>query len=125
MDKNKVIYGDCIEEMKKMPKNSIDSIVTDPPYGLAFMGKSWDKFSPKEFQEFSKKWGEQALRVLKPGGYLLAFCGTRTYHRMVVGLEDVGFVIKDQVSWMYGSGFPKSHNIWKIDLKPKIEKQLR
>ena len=113
MEVNKVITGDCIEEMKKLSKNSVDSVVTDPPYGLAFMGKSWDDFSPKEFQEFSQKWGEQALRLLKPGGYLLAFCGTRTYHRLVVGLEDAGFTIKDQIDWLYGQGFPKSHDISK------------
>ena len=113
LDKNKVINGDCIEEMKKLPKNSVDSIVTDPPYGLAFMGKSWDDFSPMEFQEFSQKWGREALRVLKPGGYLLAFCGTRTYHRMVVAIEDAGFEIRDMIDWVYGSGFPKSHDISK------------
>jgi len=77
------------------------------------MGKSWDNFKPKEYQEFSEKWGKQAIRVLKPGGYLLAFSGTRTYHRMVVGLEDAGFEIKDQIDWVYGNGFPKSHNIGK------------
>ena len=120
---NKVIHGDCIEEMKKIPDNSIDSIVTDPPYGLAFMGKDWDKFSPKEYQEFSYKWGKEALRVLKPGGHLLAFSGTRTYHRMVVGLEDAGFEVRDMIEWCYGSGFPKSHNIGKATQK-LIEKEL-
>ncbi len=99
---SKIIHGDCLDELHDIEDNSIDAVVTDPPYGLAFMGKSWDKFSPKEFQEFSQEWGEQALRVLKPGGYLLAFCGTRTYHRMVVGLEDAGFTIKDQIDWLYG-----------------------
>ena len=122
---NKIIQGDCIEEMNKLEKNSIDAIVTDPPYGLAFMGKKWDDFSPKEYQDFCNEWGEQALRVLKPGGYLLAFSGTRTFHRMVVGLEDAGFEIKDMVEWVYGSGFPKSYNIWKNDLKPKVEEQLK
>jgi len=77
------------------------------------MGKSWDDFEPKEYQEFCEEWGEQALRVLKPGGYLLAFSGTRTYHRMVVGLEDVGFEIKDQIDWITGQGFPKSTDISK------------
>jgi len=77
------------------------------------MGRDWDSFEPKEYQEFSQKWGELALRVLKPGGYLLAFSGTRTYHRMVAGLEDAGFEIKDQIDWIYGSGFPKSHDIKK------------
>ncbi len=99
--------------MKEFPKESIDSIVTDPPYGLNFMGKSWDDFEPKEYQNFCEDWGNEALRVLKPGGYLLAFSGTRTYHRMVTGLEDAGFTIKDQIDWIYGSGFPKSHDISK------------
>lgn len=110
---SEIIQGDCIEEMKQMEEESVDAVVTDPPYGLAFMGKSWDDFEPKEFQNFCEEWGKQALRVLKPGGYLLAFCGTRTYHRMVVGLEDAGFDIKDQIDWMYGQGFPKSHDISK------------
>ncbi len=110
---NQVLQGDCIETMEKLSDQDIDSIVTDPPYGLAFMGKDWDSFKPKEFQEFSQRWGEQAIRVLKPGGYLLAFSGTRTYHRMVTGLEDAGFIIKDQIDWLYGQGFPKSHNIKK------------
>jgi len=99
---SEIVHGDCIQEMKQMQEESVDAVVTDPPYGLAFMGKSWDEFEPKEFQEFSRKWGEQALRVLKPGSYLLAFSGTRTYHRMVTGLEDAGFEIKDQIDWLYG-----------------------
>jgi len=87
------------------------------------MGKSWDEFEPKEYQEFCEEWGEQVLRVLKPGGYLLAFSGTRTYHRMVTGLEDAGFEIKDQIDWLYGSGFPKSTDISKqIDKKFLREK---
>lgn len=90
-----------------MPDNSIDSVVTDPPYELGFMGKSWDKsgiaFSPAVWQE--------VLRVLKPGGHLLAFSGSRTYHRMAVAVEDAGFEIRDQIMWIYGSGFPKSKNI--------------
>jgi len=113
LPRNEILCGDCIKRMKEMPENSIDAVVTDPPYGLAFMGKSWDDFEPKEYQEFCEEWGEQALRVLKPGGYLLAFSGTRTYHRMVCGLEDAGFEIKDQIDWLYGSGFPKSTDISK------------
>jgi len=77
------------------------------------MGKSWDEFEPKEYQEFCEEWGREALRVLKPGAYLLAFSGTRTYHRMVVGLEDAGFEIKDQIDWITGQGFPKSTDISK------------
>jgi len=118
-----IICGDCLEEMEKLEENSVDSVVTDPPYALAFMGKDWDSLKPKEYQEFSQEWGEQALRVLKPGAYLLAFSGTRTYHRMVVGLEDAGFEIKDTVMWLYGSGFPKSTDISKqIDKKFLREK---
>ena len=122
---SEIIHGDCLDELHDIEDNSIDAVVTDPPYGLAFMGKSWDDFEPEEFQEFSQEWGEQAIRVLKPGGYLLAFCGTRTYHRMVVGLEDAGFTITDQIDWLYGQGFPKSRNIWKDDIKPKVEEKLR
>jgi len=90
-----------------MPDNSVDSIVTDPPYGLSFMGKKWDYDVPKV-----DIWKE-VLRVLKPGGHLLSFAGSRTYHRMAVNIEDAGFEIRDQIMWVYGSGFPKSHNIGK------------
>jgi DNA modification methylase len=107
MKQNIIIKGDCIEEMKKLPENSVDSIVTDPPYGLSFMGKKWDYDVPKV-----DIWKE-AFRVLKPGGHLLSFAGTRTYHRMAVNIEDAGFDIRDMISWLYGSGFPKSLNIGK------------
>ncbi len=110
---NTVIHGDCIKVLQELEENSIDAVVSDPPYGLGFMGKSWDNFSPKEYQDFCYNWGKEILRVLKPGGYCLAFSGTRTYHRMVVGLEDAGFKIKDMINWLYGSGFPKSYNISK------------
>jgi site-specific DNA-methyltransferase (adenine-specific) len=90
-----------------MPDNSIDAVVTDPPYGLSFMGKKWDYDVPS-----TEIWAE-CLRVLKPGGYLLAFAGTRTQHRMAVRIEDAGFEIRDMLAWMYGSGFPKSHNVSK------------
>lgn len=117
-----ILCGDCIEKMQEFDDNSIDALVSDPPYGLAFMNKEWDDFKPHAFQEFSFQWGEQALRVLKPGAWLLAFSGTRTYHRMVCGLEDAGFTIKDQLAWMYGSGFPKSLDISKaIDKTPHIK----
>lgn len=99
--------GDCLEKMKEMPNNSVDSIVCDPPYGLSFMGKKWDYDVPKV-----EIW-QECLRVLKPGGHLLAFAGTRTQHRMVVNIEDAGFEIRDMIAWVYGSGFPKSHNIGK------------
>ena len=110
----KLLHGNCIEVLKTLPENSVDSIVTDPPYGLAFMGKSWDSFkSNDEYREFSKTWAKEAYRVLKPGGYLLSFSGTRTYHWMAVGIEQAGFTCRDCIQWVYGSGFPKSHNISK------------
>lgn len=102
-----LILGDCLEKMKDIPDNSVDSIVTDPPYGLSFMGKKWDYDVP------SKEIWQEALRVLKPGGHLLAFAGTRTQHRMAVNTEDAGFEIRDMIAWVYGSGFPKSHNVGK------------
>lgn len=102
-----LIHGDCLEELKKLDDNSVDSIVTDPPYGLSFMGKKWDYDVPSE-----DVWRE-CLRVLKPGGHLLAFAGTRTQHRMAVRIEDAGFEIRDMIAWVYGSGFPKSLNIGK------------
>ena len=95
--------------MATMAENSIDSIVTDPPYELGFMGKSWDSSGIA----FNVEVWQEALRVLKPGGHLLAFSGSRTYHRMAVAIEDAGFEIRDQIMWIYGSGFPKSHNVSK------------
>ena len=114
-----LILGECKEEMSKMPENSVDSIVTDPPYGLSFMGKKWDYDVPAV-----DIWSE-CLRVLKPGGYLLAFAGTRTQHRMAVNIEDAGFEIRDMIAWIYGSGFPKSHNISKaLDRKAGAERKV-
>jgi len=109
--------------MKEMPDNSVDSIVTDPPYELGFMGKSWDSTGIA----FNVEVWQEALRVLKPGGHLLAFSGSRTYHRMAVAIEDAGFQIRDQIMWIYGSGFPKSLNLkdewqgWGTALKPAHE----
>lgn len=104
---NIIHLGDNMKVMKKLPDNSVDSIVTDPPYGLNFMGKKWDYDVP------SQEIWEECLRVLKPGGHLLAFSGTRTYHRMVVRIEDAGFEIRDMISYLYGTGFPKSLNVGK------------
>ena len=101
--------GDCIYVMRSLPNDSVDFLCTDPPYELGFMGKSWDSTGIANSVEM---WSE-ALRVLKPGGHLLAFSGSRTYHRMAVAIEDAGFQIRDQIMWVYGSGFPKSHNIEK------------
>jgi len=121
MNETKLIHGDCLEKLKELPDNSVDSIVTDPPYGLSFMGKKWDYDVPSV-----EVWAE-CLRVLKPGGHLLAFAGTRTQHRMAVRIEDAGFEIRDMIAWVYGSGFPKSHNLkgdwqgWGTALKPALE----
>lgn len=117
--KNSILQGDCIEVMKKLPDNSVDSVITDPPYGLSFMGKEWDSYTDNQaFQEWTKRWAKEALRVAKPGAMMLCFGGTRTFHRIACGLEDAGWSIKDTLMYMYGSGFPKSYNISKgIDRK--------
>ena len=113
--------GDCIEQMRQLPPNSVDSIVTDPPYELGFMGKSWDSTGIA----YSVKMWDEALRVLKPGGHLLAFSGSRTYHRMAVAIEDAGFEIRDQIMWVYGSGFPKSMDVSKaIDKQAGVEREV-
>jgi DNA modification methylase len=103
--------GDCLEVLKSLDAESIDAIVTDPPYGLAFMGKKWDYDVPS-----TDIW-QECLRVLKPGGHLLAFAGTRTQHRMACRIEDAGFEIRDMIAWVYGSGFPKS-----LDVSKAIDK---
>jgi site-specific DNA-methyltransferase (adenine-specific) len=107
MKKTKLMLGNNIESLKKLPDNSIDSVVTDGPYGLKFMNRRWDYDVP------SVEFWKEVYRVLKPGGHVLSFGGTRTYHRMTVNIEDAGFEIRDQIMWLYGSGFPKSLNIGK------------
>ncbi len=135
--------GDCVEILPTLVENSIDSCVCDPPYGLQFMGREWDKLwrngteadkayvdrtggeltsrarklpdykasNPRQMQIWHELWTREVYRVLKPGAHLIAFGGTRTYHRMACAIEDAGFEIRDQIGWCYGSGFPKSHNI--------------
>jgi site-specific DNA-methyltransferase (adenine-specific) len=154
---NGVLYnGDCLEVMKSLESNSVDTIITDPPYGLGFMGKEWDTFKPDyikekmvkdkrahtqiasqrksntagtydlsrnaEFEEAMKPYFRAMLRVVKPGGTLLCFGGSRTYHRMACAVEDTGWILKDCIMWLYGSGFPKATDIAKeIDKKNGIE----
>jgi DNA modification methylase len=184
-DRATIIRGNCVDEMKKMAEASVDAIVTDPPYGLEFMGKEWDApwkqtsggFSEpgigdrktkwpsfkgsnrvrcgscgmlvgqggskckcenprpvsqdaermRAFQDWAHEWAVEALRVAKPGAHILVFGGTRTYHRMTCAIEDAGWEIRDCVMWVYGSGFPKSHNLkdewqgWGTALKPAWE----
>ena len=113
--------ADCREAMATMADASVDAIVTDPPYELGFMGKTWDAngiaYDPAV-------WG-QALRVLKPGGHMLAFGGSRTYHRMACAIEDAGFDIRDQIMWVYGSGFPKSRTALKPAHEPIVVARKR
>jgi site-specific DNA-methyltransferase (adenine-specific) len=119
----RVIHGDCREVLASLPDASVDSVVTDPPYELGFMGKAWDGSGIA----YEVAMWRECLRVLKPGGHLLAFGGTRTYHRMAVAIEDAGFEIRDSIHWLYGSGFPKSLNLdgewagWGTALKPAHE----
>jgi DNA modification methylase len=140
----KLLLGDCLDKLKELEDNSIDSIVTDPPYGLSFMGKDWDKVKATketksqvvkglgagmkmttladniEFEKWVTEWSMECMRVLKPGGYMLAFGGSRMYHRLASGVENAGFEIRDQMMWIYGSGFPKSRDIGKDIEKIKV-----
>lgn len=115
LDANKIYNMDCLEGLKQLPDNSIDSIVTDPPYELGFMGKTWDKTGIA----YNIELWEECYRVLKPGGHLLAFGGARTYHRMACAIEDANFEIRDCIMWVYGNGFPKS-----LDISKAIDKEL-
>lgn len=136
-----IINGDCLSVMKGFPDNSFDCVITDPPYGLAFMGKEWDSFRATRqtknqfitnlgagmrsqtrdelfnYQLWCEQWANELLRVMKPGAHLLAFGGTRTHHRMTCAIEDAGFEIRDCLMWVYGSGFPKS-----LDVSKAIDK---
>lgn len=123
MSESRLHLGDCRSFLKTLPENSVDSVVTDPPYELGFMGKAWDSSGIA----YDVGMWREVLRVLKPGGHLLSFGGTRTYHRMACAIEDAGFEVRDQIQWLYGSGFPKSHNLegdwdgWGTALKPANE----
>lgn len=117
----KLLHGDNREQLKHLADNSIDSIVCDPPYELGFMGKRWDSTGIA----YDRTVWTECLRVLKPGGHLIAFGGTRTYHRMTVAIEDAGFEIRDCIMWLYGSGFPKSHDVSKaLDKQAGAEREV-
>ncbi|MHA1225204.1 MAG: DNA-methyltransferase [Candidatus Hodarchaeales archaeon] len=144
---NKIIHGDCLNIMKEMPENSIDAIVTDPPYGLSFMNKDWDKLNkhisplpegkyPKNknlkemrqggsdgylIQLWHAQWLKEAYQILKPGGSMLIMGGTRTFHRLMCAIEDTGFIIKDTLMWLYGGGFPKAQDLTNMLKKRGIE----
>lgn len=114
-----VCHGDCLEIMTKLPDNSVDSVVTDPPYALSFMSKDWDKSHPDP-----RIWKE-CFRLLKPGGHLLSFGGTRTWHRLCCDIEDAGFEIRDSIAWLYGNGFPKGLDVSKaIDKAAGAEREV-
>lgn len=130
-----ILNADCIAAMRTLPAASVDAIVTDPPYGIEFMGKAWDApwrtgHAPSAapaaaFQSWCEQWALEALRVLRPGGHLLAFGGPRTWHRLAAGIEDAGFEIRDSLMWMFGSGFPKSLDVSKaIDRAAGAERRV-
>ena len=119
-DSYKLYKGDMRNMLDVIQKESIDAVLTDPPYELNFMGKGWDN-AGISFQADTWK---KCYEILKPGGYLLAFGGSRTFHRIACAIEDAGFEIRDTIMWLYGSGFPKSMNIGKTLLK-NIEEELK
>jgi site-specific DNA-methyltransferase (adenine-specific) len=106
-DNYELYQGNMLDMLEVISSNSIDSIVTDPPYELNFMNKGWDNIGIS----YKKQTWEKCYEVLKPGGYLLAFGGSRTFHRIACAIEDAGFEIRDTIMWLYGSGFPKSMNV--------------
>jgi site-specific DNA-methyltransferase (adenine-specific) len=121
LENAKVFFGSCLDVLPTLADNSVDAIVTDPPYELGFMGKSWDNSGIAYNVDVWK----ECLRVLKPGGHILAFGGSRTWHRLAVAIEDSGFEMRDSIAWLYGSGFPKSHNISKaIDKAAGAEREV-
>jgi len=125
VDTNRIVTGDAFDVLPTLPDDSIHACVTDPPYGLAFMGRDWDDFDPKEYQNWCEQWAEEVRRVLKPGGHLLSFSGNRTHHRPFTGIEDGGFEIRDTLTWHYGSGFPKATDVSKtIDKRADAEREV-
>jgi len=125
MNTNTIYTGDAFEVLPELPAENVHAVVTDPPYGLAFMGRDWDDFSPAEYQEWCEQWANEVKRVLKPGGHLLAFSGNRTHHRLFTGVEDAGFEIRDTITWHYGSGFPKALDVSKaIDKAAGAEREV-
>lgn len=117
----KVFHGSNLDVLPHLPNNSVDAIVTDPPYELGFMGKKWDNSGIA----YSVELWTECLRVLKPGGHLLSFGGTRTWHRVAVAIEDAGFEVRDSIAWLYGSGFPKSMDVSKaIDKAAGVEREV-
>lgn len=131
-----VYHGDCNHVLPTLDECSVDAVVTDPPYALEFMGAEWDSFKPtradeatagagRVFQQWCERWAEQCLRVLKPGGHLLAFGSPRTWHRLAVGVEDAGFEIRDSIAWLQSQGLPKSLDISKaIDRSAGATRQV-
>lgn len=114
--------ADCLDKIKELKDNSVDSVITDPPYFLSFMGKDWDKLDGNIAANV--EFWKEVRRVLKPGGHLLAFGHSRTHHHLYIAIENAGFEIRDTIMWLYGSGFPKSHNLgdgWGTCLKPAYE----
>jgi site-specific DNA-methyltransferase (adenine-specific) len=120
-----VYHGDCTDVLAELADSSIDAIVTDPPYLLGFMGRQWDTKTAHEHLDWHHTWAVQSLRVLKPGGHIVAFGGTRTWHRLACAVEDAGFEIRDNLAWLYGSGFPKSLDVSKaIDKAAGAEREV-
>jgi len=113
----RIYHGDARDVLADLDTQAT-ACVTDPPYGLAFMGRSWDDFQPREYQDWCMEWGEIVMDALLPGAPVLAFSGTRTAHRLTCGLEGAGLVIRDRLAWMYGSGFPKS-----LDIGKQVDKE--
>src|SRR3990167_10626685 len=127
----RIIVGDCFKVLPTLEPDSVDACVTDPPYGIGFMGKKWDNFTKpvlignQRFQSWCTAWSIELYRVLKPGGYLLAFGGTRTSHRLTCALENAGFEIRDCLMWLHGQGFPKSLDVSKaIDKAAGVEREV-